>query len=532
MLSRQMELREHQKRCVDFILPEENRGLILYHGLGTGKTFTSISMFEALYERDPDLKAAVVVPAKLIANYEKEILNAKVKNKKAYSVFSYDGFTKTTEKGDDDIGEIEETLADLTVKQTKKNKKQKKQNDEELEFIHDNPEDCVLILDEAHLLRNAATKKTDFVTKFANKCYKVIILTGTPFVNYANDIAVLYNMIETQKSKKLETSWGTWKKKYFKTIYTNTGVFPFAKITKSIQLKEKEVARLILQFQNKISCVNSDIDNFPRSYFYTKKVEMSKDQYTVYKAMEDEVMTKEALNVMGRAEESSNSALNSFMNKTRSISNVVQTTYDANESPKIRDLTKHVLKENRFPVLVYSFFIDTGIVPLRQSMEREELKCEEITGESSKEDVIDIVQKYNSQKVEVLLISGAAGYGLDLKRTASVHICEPNWNKAKIDQVIGRAIRFKSHHSLPPEERYVNVYYWLSVIPRSMFNKLLGIKPRPSADEYLYEMSVKKDANLQLISTAICATSIENRRRRDYDNSIDIQRRGKSKKRY
>ncbi|MBJ23939.1 MAG: hypothetical protein CMB64_04645 [Euryarchaeota archaeon] len=530
-----MELRDHQKKCVDFILKTENRGLILYHGLGTGKTFTSISMFEALYKNNNELKAAVVVPAKLIANYEKEISNAKVRNKNAYSIFSYDGFTKMNEKDDDDIKELEGVLEKMTIKQTKKNKQKRKVNEKELELIHDNPEECVLILDEAHLLRNAASKKTDFVLKFANKCYKVIILTGTPFVNYANDIAVLYNMIETQKSKKLETSWGTWKKKYFKTIFTASGVFPFTKITKSVRLKEREVAQLMLQFEDKISCVNSDIENFPRSYFYTKKVEMSNDQYTVYKAMEEELMSKEALAIMGKGEESSNSALNSFMNKTRSISNVVETTYSKHESPKIRNLTEHIMEEDRFPVLVYSFFIDTGIVPLREALEAEKLKCEEITGASSKEDVIDIVQKYNDRKVEVLLISGAAGFGLDLKRTASVHICEPNWNKAKIDQVIGRAIRFKSHHSLPVSERYVNVYYWLSVIPRGFFNKYIFgklFKPAPSADEYLYEMSVKKDANLQLFTDAICSTSIENSKRKEYKTSIEIQRKGRSKRRY
>ena len=215
-----MELRDHQKKCVNFITQDQNRGLILYHGLGTGKTFTSISMFEALYNIDNSLKAVVVVPAKLIANYEKEIENAKVQSPKSYSIFSYDGFAKTDEENnsDDDNDNSDGSPANVpktrdkrtqkresnwlaVLNQSVEQKKKKIQKKETLDFIHNNAGSYVLILDEAHLLRNSASKKTDFILKFANKCKKVIILTGTPFVNYANDIAVLYNMIETDKKK-------------------------------------------------------------------------------------------------------------------------------------------------------------------------------------------------------------------------------------------------------------------------------------------------------------------------------------------
>lgn len=89
-----------------------------------------------------------------------------------------------------------------------------------------------------------------------------------------------------------------------------------------------------------------------------------------------------------------------------------------------------------------------------------------------------------------------------------IHIMEPSWNKAKIDQAIGRGIRFKSHADLPPEERYVNVYYWLSVIPRGVFSFLKS--PRPSADEYLYELSIRKNSLLELFDGVLCESSIEN----------------------
>ena len=106
-----MELRDHQKKCVEFITHKKNRGLILYHGLGTGKTFTSISMFESLFQLNKKLKAIVVVPAKLIANYEKEIDNANVQFKNSYFVYSYDGFSNISS----DIDELTETMTGLSL---------------------------------------------------------------------------------------------------------------------------------------------------------------------------------------------------------------------------------------------------------------------------------------------------------------------------------------------------------------------------------------------------------------------------------
>ena len=40
---------------------------------------------------------------------------------------------------------------------------------------------------------------------------------------------------------------------------------------------------------------------------------------------------------------------------------------------------------------------------------------------------------------------------------------EPNWNEATTEQIIARAIRYKSHNALPQRLRYVNVYRLLLV---------------------------------------------------------------------
>jgi SNF2 family DNA or RNA helicase len=66
----------------------------------------------------------------------------------------------------------------------------------------------------------------------------------------------------------------------------------------------------------------------------------------------------------------------------------------------------------------------------------------------------------------VLVITKAGGEGLDLVGVNSVVILDPTWNPAGIDQIVGRAIRYKSHAHLPISERKVDIYYVLLTIQK------------------------------------------------------------------
>ena len=65
----------------------------------------------------------------------------------------------------------------------------------------------------------------------------------------------------------------------------------------------------------------------------------------------------------------------------------------------------------------------------------------------------------------MLFISKAGGEGLDLKGVRHVIIMEPAWNQATEEQVIGRAIRYKSHEHLDAKDRVVNVYHLYHIRP-------------------------------------------------------------------
>jgi len=117
-------------------------------------------------------------------------------------------------------------------------------------------------------------------------------------------------------------------------------------------------------------------------------------------------------------------------------------------------------------------------------------------------------------RVCVFLGSSSAAEGITLLNVRNVHITESHWNPARLDQVIGRAIRICSHAALPMEERTVKVKIYLTVFNQEQSTGTEGpnivlirrndmvlkrydveqpIDSFMSTDEYLYEKSYEKD---------------------------------------
>ena len=98
----------------------------------------------------------------------------------------------------------------------------------------------------------------------------------------------------------------------------------------------------------------------------------------------------------------------------------------------------------------------------------------------NKENFNDAKNKYG-EYIQIMIISSAGAEGISLTCVRQVHILEPFWNYVRIDQVLGRAIRMKSHEQLPKEERNVEQYLYLSVLPQgiSLENVYQSLKNDP-----------------------------------------------------
>ena len=236
----------HQQIVRDYMnIYSPYRGLLLYHGLGAGKTCASIGIAEGL----KDVKQIIIMtPASLRMNYVSELKHC---GDPIYKINQYWEFIETN--GNLHIEKALSEILNLPVEEIRKkggawmvDKKppnfdslepekqkaidsqinkmiQKKyrfinyngiRNDHLDKLIRDseqmhntsNPFDNkVVIIDEAHnfvsrIVNKIDKKKATLSLKLyellldAENC-RVIFLTGTPIINYPNEIAILFNML-------------------------------------------------------------------------------------------------------------------------------------------------------------------------------------------------------------------------------------------------------------------------------------------------------------------------------------------------
>jgi hypothetical protein len=96
--------------------------------------------------------------------------------------------------------------------------------------------------------------------------------------------------------------------------------------------------------------------------------------------------------------------------------------------------------------------------------------------------------------VDVILITQAGAEGISLRGVRQVHIMEPHWNEIRIQQVIGRAARLRSHSHLPPEKRTVSVYrYLMELGGERVEEKRLKRRDRgKTTDQIVAEVALRK----------------------------------------
>ena len=129
-------------------------------------------------------------------------------------------------------------------------------------------------------------------------------------------------------------------------------------------------------------------------------------------------------------------------------------------------------------------------------------------------DQLDKSTKTNlrGETIEILLTTKTGAEGIDLKNVRQVHIVEPYWNPVRIKQVKGRAVRVGSHIQLPPNERNVEIFLYLSTIDTEMkkTDKVIEMdKNGATSDEVLYELSQKKLNIMETLLKLIKEASID-----------------------
>ena len=262
----------HQKFVRDYMQHKSPyRGILLYHGLGVGKTCASIAVAEIM-NNNRDIM--VLLPASLQMNYRNEIMkcgNTKfainqhwkfnptkkhteaaskqnidpiiVKRAKGYWSFDNDKapnfHTKSSMEKQQIRSQINNSISKkyeflnyngLTLQKFKEMTKEKN--------IFDNK---LVIIDEAHLFISTVVNRSALSTEVYKdllhaKNLKIVLLTGTPIINYPNEIAYTFNILNgLNKVYRI----------YFNDNFYNKLYLEKSKLIESFSIKDKSGHRSI-----------------------------------------------------------------------------------------------------------------------------------------------------------------------------------------------------------------------------------------------------------------------------------------------
>jgi len=440
-------LKEHQKKVVDFISKDKNRGILLIHDTGTGKTLTSIaSIFEIQKTKNKDV--TIITPVTLTEKWKNEIIEfngfipENFKFQTFQSVFKYnieeyflDNIIVIDEVHNlrTEIGSFyfnSEGIIKFALEHNIKNFPI-----EEFEGVHKINKELTEILKLHKIPEYLITvpkkgKYAYYIMICALNAFKIILLTATPIINSYRDLDNIFKMFNNNIQN-------------MSTIHELDFIMSKYKIPVSYYFIEK-----------------TPENGYPYYNIYKILVEMDEQQKKLYENFEKNIK----LNL-------------TEMNKLRvKVNTEIALEY---YSPKIKHIIEH-LEKKYLKTLIYSFFIDKGMEPVYNMLiEKSNLKKEEIfmiTGKTKIDHRQTIVDQFNNIEKGVMIISSAGREGIDLKGVRYVFLLEPGWNESSDHQALSRAVRFGSHKHLPLKEQKVDIFRLI----------LKG-----TIDFYLYEKFVK-----------------------------------------
>jgi SNF2 family DNA or RNA helicase len=445
------QLLPHQERVVERL--QGQPGLVVAHGLGTGKTLASI----AAGEKNPG-GTEVLLPASLMSNYQKEV--------KKHTRGSFKPRIQSMQKATG-TGKLD-------------------------------PSD-LLIVDEAHRARELGSKLRGLIAGAPAK--KRMLLTASPLYNRPSDIASLVDLAAGQRVLPLGKDF---EQKYVEQPSKNwTAFLPWS--IKEPRLRNKEELGKILRQWVDYEAPSGD---FPEKSEEKIQVPMSPEQTKLHDYAWGKLpfISRLRLKAGLPPDKKDLPHLNAFESQTRQLSGSMgkfdPTPGDTAAAPKTQRAVEEVLKNLRGDpesrALVYSNYL-SNLKDYGGLLEKEKMPYRLFTGEESKSDKDKAIADYNKGIARALLVSSAGGEGLDLKGTRLVQVLEPHWNDEKLEQVIGRAARRGSHAALPPEKRNVNIQRYEAYPQPGFVRKLFGSKPK-GIEQVLSTMSEnKKKLNDQVL---------------------------------
>lgn len=499
-LNDDVKLQRHQKEFVSR-LEENNGSLLAAHGMGTGKTVSSIAAIEHLRSKGVAGVTLAVTPAPLRDNF--------IEN--GVHMFTDQKAVRLGSRGERGSRHIDGRLPSASYYVVSNEMFRK----DPQKYLDRTGADTV-IWDEAHKGRDTATANYGAMMSIRPRVKNFIALTGTPTMNHPHDILPVLDIV-TNRTHGLGRTPKEFDKMFIGTKKTHHGPLGFMGIgphSEETVLKNTDYLRHELAKHVHYVPTEQVAKNMPKKVVHTHEVEMSDHQKKLYDFAMSKVDPLTRFRIKNNLPVGTREASHVFsmITQARQASNAVHTldsTHTASTSaahtPKARrvidDVTAHLAKHPKNKAVIYTNLFHGGVDQMVEGLRAKGIEAGMFvgSGHQKRQERSAHVADYLAGKKRVMVINQAGTEGLNLPGTTAHFTLDGHFNPAMTEQAEARGIRAGS----PVKE--VEVHRYKSVLPKPLG---LPFLPRETGtDEWVYGIADRKDQlNQQFTSLMKAAT--------------------------
>lgn len=411
------------------ILRDLNGCALLADEVGLGKTITSSFVVKECIERGFAKKVLILTPPSLVNQWVGEL---KDKFELDFKIIEKESDWENT------------TLAIASIDRVKTFNRKK--GEFKHKGAHEIPWD-LLMVDEAHKLKEANTIRWKFVDKIQKK--RFLLLTATPF---QNDLLELYNLLNLLKKGHLGTM------KEFRKRFLNQGNKRYPLNPKALKAKLDEVMVRRKRSETGIEYKKRQPKIVPvdlteeENKIYDKIQELLKEQY-FYCGGGQINPRLIVFALLPKVTSSSKSAIESlekiaanekYHEETRRFAREILSDYKDlkhdSKMEKLIEIIDETLKENpKEKILIYTKHPST-LEYIREKLIPYKLKVTGFMGGLSREEKAERIREFK-YKSQVLICTDAGAEGLNLQFCSVLVNYDLPWNPMSVEQRIGRLDR-------------------------------------------------------------------------------------------
>lgn len=411
----------------------------------------------------------------------------------------------------------------------------------------------VVIVDEVHNItgNNGYTALLKLLQNSKNT--KVVLLSATPIYDNVIELFELSNILNfDNKDLQLPIKTQLYKNELIKRKISDTEIILNDNVN-ILTPKGKELLKMSLK--GKISYLTVNTKDFPSKTFIGTKISGT-NSFSVFKTVMSPFQTtvyNEKINGKnnGLFKEATNASIIVYPDSTTDTigfkKNIIKKSRDflkyenvGKYSCKFKAILEQIKKSNG-TVFIYSNLVNNNGTELLEYLLLENGYSSYLSRRvnldkptfvvigniKTSKRRINIVNKFNDpenshgKNIKIIIGSPMIAEGLTFKYIRQIHILDPYWNFSKIDQIIGRGVRYLSHDLLPVSERNVQIFLHVAIPDQTKTQ---------SIDLLKYILSQNKDYSIKeaeyLLKTIAIDCSLNKSRnynKSSLDNSRECQ---------